>query len=274
MGYLPSNYTGKPPLIPVTDEIDRDIGKITDIVPDKYDKTYDMHDVIRLLVDDGDTFEIKDEYAKNLITCFCRFNGETVGVVANDPEEPGSIYEINACDKYYRFLQVLDAYNIPLVNLTDTTATVAGESQEKKGLLRHMGKILDVYATAKIPKISIILREAYADAGSLIMGGVKSMGTDICYAWPIARFAVEASTLDYCKIYGKGMEADAHTDYLNRSREKIDVFDVAKSWTAQVVDEVIEPAQTRRKIIEALAMVRTKKISMPPRAKMHTAAPS
>ncbi|MBW2592321.1 MAG: propionyl-CoA carboxylase [Deltaproteobacteria bacterium] len=274
MGYLPSNCREKPPFVPATDDIDRDISRIVDIVPEEYDKTYDMHDVIELLVDDGEIFEIKDEYAKNLITCFCRFNGEAVGLVASNPKEPGSIYEINACDKYYRFLQVLDAYNIPLVNLTDTAATVAGESQEEKGLLRHMGKILDVYATAKIPKISIILREAYADAGSLIMGGVKSMGTDICYAWPIARFAVEASTLDYFEIYGKGVEPDAHTGYLNRSREKIDVFDAAGSWTAQVVDEVIEPFWTRRKIIEALAMVRTKKISMPPRAKMHSTAPS
>lgn len=274
LGYLPSNYREKPPLKKLIDDIDRDISKIADMVPDEYDKTYDMHDVIELLVDNGEIFEIKDEYAKNLITCFCRFNGETVGLVANNPVEPGSIYEINACDKYYRFLQVLDAYNIPLVNLTDTADTVAGESQEKKGLLRHMGKILDVYATAKIPKISIILREAYADAGSLIMGGVKSMGTDLSYAWPIARFAVEASTLNYCEIYRKGVDADAHTGYLNRSREKIDVFDAAGSWTAQVVDEIIEPGQTRRKIIEALAIVRNKRVSMPPRAKMHSTAPS
>jgi len=273
LGYLPSNCREKPPLKESADDIHRDISKIADIVPDEYDRTYDMHDVIKLLVDDGEIFEIKDEYAKNLITCFCRFNGETVGLVASNPAEAGSIYEINACDKYYRFLQVLDAYNISLVNLTDTAAAVAGESQEEKGLLRHMGKILDVYATAKIPKISIILREAYADAGSLIMGGVKSMGTDLCYAWPIARFAVQASTLDYCRAYGKGIDADAHTGYLDRSREKIDVFDAAKSWTAQVVDEVIEPGQTRRKIIEALAMVRTKKVSMPPRAKMHSTAP-
>jgi propionyl-CoA carboxylase beta chain len=242
-------------------------------VPDDYDKPYDMHDVIELLVDDGNIFEIKDEYAKNLITCFCRFNGEAVGLVASNPAVPGSIYEINACDKYYRFLQVLDAYNIPLVNLTDTPAMVAGESQEEKGLLRHMGKILDVYATATIPKISIILRQAYADAGSLIMGGVKSMGTDLCYAWPMARFAVAASTLDYGDVYGKGIERDAHTGYLDRSREKIDVFDVAGSWTAQMVDEIIEPGQTRRKIIEGLALLRTKTVSLPPRAKIHSTAP-
>ncbi len=273
LGYLPPNCREKPPLVPVTDDVDRDISHVMDMVPDDYDKPYDMHDVIELLVDDGTLFEIKDEYAKNLITCFCRFNGEAVGLVANNPAAPGSGYDINACDKYYRFLQVLDAYNIPLVNLTDTPAMVAGESQEEKGLLRHMGKILDVYATATIPKISIILRQAYADAGSLIMGGVKSMGTDLCYAWPMARFAVAASTLDYGEIYGKGIEGDAHTGYLDRSREKIDVFDVAGSWTAQMVDEIIEPAQTRRKIIEALALLRTKTVSLPPRAKMHSTAP-
>ena len=152
-----------------------------------------MHEVIRALADDGEFLEIKNEYAKNLITCFCRFNGQVVGLVANNPKEPGSILEINSCDKYYRFLQVLDAYNLPLVNLVDTPPVVPGEDQEALGLLRHVGKILDAYATAAIPKISVILREAYADAGSMIMGVSKGMGVDLCYAWPIARLAVEAS---------------------------------------------------------------------------------
>ncbi len=97
-----------------------------DIVPDDFDQSYNMYDVIKKLVDDGEYFEIKDEYAKNLITCFCRFDGEVVGLVANNPQYPGSILEMNACDKYYRFLQVLDAYNIPLVNLGGHAARGAG----------------------------------------------------------------------------------------------------------------------------------------------------
>ena len=233
-----------------------------------------MHEVIKIIVDEGEFFEIKDEYAKNLITCFCRFNGEAVGLVANNPLYPGSILEINSCDKYYRFLQVLDAYNIPLVNLVDTPPIVPGEEEEVKGMNRHLGKVTDVYATTTVPKISIIIREAYADAGSLIMGGVKSMGPDLTYAWPIARFAVEASTADYLALYGQGVEEDAHEAYLNRSREKVDVFETAYAWTSQMIDEIILPKDTRKKIIQALDITRNKKERLPERAKMHTSPPT
>jgi acetyl-CoA carboxylase carboxyltransferase component len=272
--FLPQNFREKPPEWEKTDETSREVGDLVNIVPDEFDKTYDMHDVIRQLVDNGEYFEIKDEYAKNLITCFCRFNGEVVGIVANNPLYPGSILEINSCDKYYRFLQVLDAYNIPLVNLVDTPPIVPGEAEEAIGLLRHMGKITDVYATTTVPKISVVLREAYADAGSMIMGGLKSLGADITFAWPIARFAVEASELDYRKVYGKGIEEDAYDSYLNRSREKVDVFDAAYSWTAQMVDEIIEPKDTRKRIIEALNITRNKHEKLPARAKSHGSPPT
>lgn len=275
LGYLPSNWKEKAPFKETSDSPFREASELESIVPDDYSAMYDMHDVIRLLVDDGQYFEIKDEYAKNLITCFCRFSGEVVGLVANNPKEPGSILEIDSCDKYYRFLQVLDAYNIPLVTLVDTPPFVPGESQEKNGLLRHGGKILDVYATATIPKISIVLREAYGDAGSIIMGGVRGMGVDLCYAWPISRFAIEASETDYRKVRdGMGIEEDAYDGYMNSAREKLDVFETAKSWTAQVVDEVIEPKETRKKIIEALQITKGKNEKLPPRAKGHGTPPT
>jgi propionyl-CoA carboxylase beta chain len=137
-----------------------------------------------------------------------------------------------------------------------------------------MGKTVNAYATSTIPKISVVLREAYADAGSMIMGGLKSMGTDLTYAWPIARFAVEASTLDYRKVYGKGIEADAYEAYLNRAREKVDVYDAAHSWTAQVVDEIILPADTRKKIIAALELTANKHEKLPQRAKNHGTSPT
>ncbi len=271
--YLPQNFREKPPDWKADDDPNRAVDALLDIVPDEFDQTYDMHDVIKQLVDNGEYFEIKDEYAKNLITCFGRFNGEVVGLVTNNPCYPGSILAINSCDKYYRFLQVLDAYNIPLVILVDTPPSVPGETEEVKGLIRHMGKITATYATTTVPKISIILREAYADAGSMIMGSPKSMGTDLAYAWPIARFGVEASELDYRKIYGKGIEEDAYGSYLNRSREKIDVFDTAHSWTAQMVDEIILPGETRKKIIEALELTRNKVEKLPARAKNHGTSP-
>jgi len=273
LSYLPQNFRETPPGLENTDDPLREVGILADIVPDEYDQTYDMHAVIEQVVDNGDYFEIKDEYAKNLIACFARFNGEVVGIVANNPQHPGSILEINSCDKYYRFLQIIDAYNIPLVNLVDTPPLVPGEPEEAKGLIRHMGKVVDVYASTTVPKISIVLREAYADAGSLVMGALKSMGADLTYAWPIARFGVEASELDYYKVYGNGIEKDAPQSYLNRSREKVDVYDTAHSWTAQMVDEIILPADTRKKIIEALELTRNKNEKLPPRAKGHSTPP-
>lgn len=272
--YLPQNFREKPPEWERTDDPARETGALTELVPDEFDQTYDMHDVIKELVDNGEYFEIKDEYAKNLITCFCRFNGQVVGLVANNPRYAGSILEVNSCDKYSRFLQVLDAYNIPVVNVVDTPPVVPGEAEEARGLIRHVGKIADVYATATVPKIGIVLREAYADAGSMIMGGLKSMGADLTYAWPIARFAVEASQLDYRKVYGKGIEEDAYESYLNRSREKVDVFDVGHTWTSQVIDEIIIPKDTRKKIIEALQVTKNKQEKLPKRAKGHGTPPT
>ncbi|MCP4752692.1 MAG: propionyl-CoA carboxylase [Proteobacteria bacterium] len=272
--YLPQSYREKPPQWERKDDPARETEALNDLVPDDFDQVYDMHDVVAELVDDGEYLEIKDEYAKSLLTCFARFDGQSVGIVANNPKYPGGILGINACDKYYRFLQILDGYNIPLVNLVDTPPVVPGETEEKKGLLRHIGKITDVYATTTVPKISVVLRESYADAGAMIMGGVRSMGGDLAFAWPIARFGVEASTTDYQQVYGKGIEEDAYEGYLNRSREKVDVFDVGHTFTAQMIDEIILPKDTRRKIIEALALTRNKEEKLPARAKNHSAPPT
>ncbi|MBI4831817.1 MAG: propionyl-CoA carboxylase [Candidatus Lindowbacteria bacterium] len=272
--YLPQNYREKPSAWERKDDAGREVGNLVEIVPDEFEQKYDMHDVIREIVDGGDFFEIKDEYAKQLITGYCRFNGEVVGLVANNPAEGRSIYEVNACDKYYRFLQALDAYNTPLVNLVDTPAAVPGEKEEARGLLRHIGKIVNVYATATIPKIGVVLREAYADSGSMILSGLKGLGADLTYAWPIARFAVEVSDMNYKEVYGKGIEEDAYEAYLSGSREKVDVFDAAHSWTAQVVDEIIEPKDTRKKIIQALDITRNKVEKRPPRAKKHGCSPT
>jgi propionyl-CoA carboxylase beta chain len=272
--YLPQSYRDRVPVWETTDDPDREVGQLAELVPDDWDATYDMHRVIGALVDDGDYLEIKAEYAKNLVTCFCRFGGRVVGLAATNPAQPGSILEVNSCDKYYRFLQVLDAYGIPLVNLVDTPPVVPGEAEERRGLLRHIGKIVDVYATATIPKISLVLREAYADTGAMIMGVPKSMGADLTYAWPIARFGVEASTLDYRELYGRGIEDDACETYLNESRKKIDVFDAGYTWTAQVVDEIILPKDTRRTIIEALALTKDKVEELPQARKNHGCPPT
>ncbi|MGQ9557805.1 MAG: acyl-CoA carboxylase subunit beta [Desulfurispora sp.] len=273
LGYLPSNWREKPPRRETADSPGRLLSGLDDLVPDDCARGYDMHNLIEQLVDDGEYFEIKKDYAPQLITCFGRLNGEVVGIVASNPGQKGSVLEINSCDKYYRFLQVLDAYNIPLITLIDTPPGVPGQEQEALGLLRHGAKVLDVYATATIPKISVIVRQAYGDAGSILLGGVKGLGVDLCYAWPVARLAIESAQLDYHRVYGRGVEADAHSGYLDRARQVLDVFQVAGSWTAGVVDEVILPAETRRKLCEALEITRRKSEKLPPRAKKHGTAP-
>jgi propionyl-CoA carboxylase beta chain len=273
--YLPQNFReNAPSLTNHQDSPFRDVERLMEIVPDNFDQFYDMHDVIREIADNGDYLEIKDAYARNIITCFCHINGNVVGIVANNPMEQGSIMEVNSCDKYYRFLQVLDAYNIPLINLVDTPPFVPGEMEETRGLLRHIGKVLDVYATSTIPKITVVIREAYADSGAILMGMGKGMGADLCYCWPIARFAVEASSIDYRKAGIKGIPEDAYESYLFLARERVDAFKTAHSWTAQVVDEIIEPKDTRKKIVEALEITKNKREKLPKRAKIHGTPPT
>jgi propionyl-CoA carboxylase beta chain len=267
LNYLPSNYREKPPFKKTEDIPFREIPDLGGIVPTNSSEKYDVHKIIEKIVDDGDYFEIKSDYAKQLMTCFCRFDGHVVGLVASNPQEPGSILECNPCDKYYRFLEVLDAYGIPLINLVDTPPYVPGDEEEERGLLRHGGKIIHLYATSTIPKISIILRNAYCDAGSIIMGGAKGMGTDLCYAWPIAILGVKSSELDLKEIHGIGIEQDAYELYLDRPREINNVLEVAKTWSAQVVDEIIDPKDTRKKIIEALELTKDKTEKLPIKTK-------
>ena len=272
--YLPQSWREQVPPWDGGGDAERLADDPAGLVPDELEQSYDMHEVIAALVDDGDYLEIKDAYAPSLITCFARFAGRVAGVVASNPAAGGSVLEVDCCDKYYRFLQVLDAYGVPLVNLVDTPPRVPGESEEARGLLRHIGKLADVYATSTIPKISVVLREAWADAGAMVMGVPKTTGSDLVYAWPIARFGIEASRLDYREVYGRGIDEDAAEAYLERSRGALDVFDAAYAWTAQVVDEIILPSDTRRKIIEALALTASKHEELPRRAKSHGSPPT
>ncbi len=273
LGYLPSNSWEEPPFREPTDDPARLTPELYDLVPDDPDAPYDVRRVIASLVDDGEYFEIKAEYAEQVVTCFARFDGRVTGLAANNPARPAGL-DIDACDKLYRFMEVCDAYRIPLVTLVDTPAMVPGEDQEARGLIRHLAKVIDLYATCTIPKISLVLHRAAADAGGLVLGMVKGMGVDLSYAWPLAQFAVEASALDLRRIGDLGVEDDAYEGYLNRSRETVGAFEAARSWTAQVVDEIIDPQDSRKKIIEALAVTRGKIKSLPLRAKGHGCSPT
>ena len=274
LNYLPSNHKEKSPQKETQDATDREVPELLDLVSSDISKSYNMYELIESIVDDGTFFELKAAYAQQIITGYCRFNGQTVGLVANNPEVPKSALECDACDKYYRFLEVLDAYNIPLVNLVDTPVCIPDEDEENRGLLRHGAKIIHLYANTSIPKISIIIRQSYADTGGIIMGGMKGMGVDICYSWPIAIIGIETSEIDLREAFDGGVEHDAYERYLNNSREKVNVFEVANTATAQVIDEVIFPYDTRKKIIEALKLCEGKEEIFPLRAKQHGAPPT
>jgi methylmalonyl-CoA decarboxylase subunit alpha len=274
LSYLPSNFKEKPPYKSTSDLPDREVPELADLVPAEISKPYDMHLVIKSIVDDGEFFEIKDAYARQIITGYCRFNGQVVGLVANNPEFPKSALECDACDKYYRFLEVLDAYNIPLVNLVDTPLGTPGEEEENRGLLRHGAKIIHLYANTTVPKISVILRQSYCDTGGIVFGGLKGMGVDMCFAWPIAIIGIETSEIKAEQLFDGGIEDNAHGRYLDISKERVDVFQVANTATSQVVDEIIFPSDTRRKIIEALKICEGKEEVTPQRAKQHGAPPT
>jgi len=277
LSYLPPNYKEKPPVItPCGDDPLRDTDEIAEIIPGDTSTTYDMHKVIEVIVDNGEYLEMKDKYAARLITCFARINGHSVGIVANNPAEPGSLWERDACDKYYRFLSILDAYNVPLINLVDTPPEIPGEEEEALGMLRHGGKIIEVYATVTIPKISVILRRAYGDAGAIIMGVSKDMGADFCFALPNVEMAVEISDMNIHEMYkDAGVEEDAYESYLNGPRQKVNVFDVANTWSNNVIDEIIDPSEIRKKLSEAIEITDNKEETLPmfPKSKKGHGAP-
>lgn len=278
LSYIPSHNKEKAPFVDTGDDPNRSVEALRNILPDDPNAPYDMHDIIEQIVDKGTFYETKKGFAESLITGFCRFGGEVVGIVANNPAKPGSCMEPDASDKYYKFLNFLDCYNIPLLNLVDTVAFTSGDEWERPGVLRHQGKIIYTYSIATIPKITVIIRHAYFDSGAFIMGCNHGMGTDLIYAWPTTEGAVEAADPPIAHVFKDDIEEDAYEGYLKRSGQKLDAFDFATQFAAQVVDELIDPADTRIRIMEALKLTKDKvKIGvekLPPKRKAHGTAPT
>lgn len=272
--YLPSSFADTIPQRETSDPANRKTPELLDIVSADTSQAYEVRDVIKSIVDDGKMFEIRAEYAKQLCTTFAHINGEVVGIVACNPQYPGSIVSRDACDKYYRFLQVLDAYNIPLITLVDTPDELPGEEEEQLGLLRHGAKMIHLYANCTIPKIAVILRQAYGDAGGIILGANKGMGVDMNFSWPNAEFGTSASMLNVGTIEGIGVSEDEVKRLTEKSHERIDAFEAAQAPTSQLVDEIIHPEQTRYRLSEALLLLRNKAEQLPEKAKKHGAPPA
>lgn len=270
LGYLPQNCWQKPAPIPTTDDPERREEDLLNVMPEDPKFTYDIHEIIDRVVDGGEFFELKPEYASHLVTGFARFDGHVTGIVANNPDELSGILEPDASDKYDRFMMFLDAFNIPLVTLVDTTAFPPGDKWERLGVIRHGAKLLHSYAHLTCPKITMVLRRSYG--GANIVLGCSRMFPDFIYAWPTVEFAPTGPETVVHAIFHKQLakaKEDGNYDevygfFLSILKEQFSVMNLAKHWTTYyTVHEVIDPRDTRPRIIKAIAATRNKHEQLP-----------
>ncbi|MCK9304467.1 MAG: acyl-CoA carboxylase subunit beta [Bacteroidales bacterium] len=272
LGYLPQNNLEEPPLLPTGDPIDRLEDSLNEIVPDSPNKPYDMYEVIGAIVDDGKFLEVHKDYATNMIVGFARFNGISVGIVANQPKVLAGVLDNNASRKGARFVRFCDAFNIPLVTLVDVPGFLPGTQQEYGGIILHGAKLLYAFGEATVPKVTITLRKSYG--GAYCVMSSKHLRGDINYAWPSAEIAVMGPSGAIEVLYGKEMAASEDPAALAAEKEKEYRDAFANPYNAArygYIDDVIEPRNTRFRIIRALQQLSTKKLSNP--AKKHDNLP-
>jgi len=259
ISYLPSSCFEKPNKSAFADDPLRLCPRLEEIVPAERRKVYDVRLVINEIADGGSFFEIKPDYAQNIVVGFARINGRSVGIIANQPRFLGGTIDIDASDKGSRFIQILDAFNIPIVTLMDTPAFLPGINQEYGGIIRHGAKMLYAYSAATVPMVTIILRKAYGGGWSAM--GPKELGIDLVYAWPTAECASMGPEGAAEVIWAK--EIKSAPDPVAAKEKFIEEYDrnFANPYLAgalRVIDDVIYPAETRIKIVQALRMLEKK----------------
>jgi acetyl-CoA carboxylase carboxyltransferase component len=259
LSFLPSNNRETAPRRETSDPRNRRIDDFAQLVPANPRSAYDMRKVVKRLADDGQVFEIKPTFARNVITALVRFGGQCAGVVASQPMIKGGALDIDAADKAARFIWLCDAFNIPLVFLQDVPGFIVGTEVEKQGIIRHGAKMLFAVSEATVPKVTVVLRKAYG-AGYYVMCG-RGYEPDTLVAWPTAEISVMGPEGAVDIIFTKQIAAAedptaARAEYAAAVRETIDPF-IAASWA--MVDDIIEPADTRRVIIDALEGAETKR---------------
>ncbi|MBQ4621285.1 MAG: acyl-CoA carboxylase subunit beta, partial [Bacteroidaceae bacterium] len=268
LSYIPQNNQEEAPLVECTDPIDRVEDSLNEIIPDNPNKAYDMYEVIGAIVDDGKFLEVQKDYATNIIIGFARFNGQSVGIVANQPCRYAGVLDCNASRKGARFVRFCDAFNIPIVSLVDVPGFLPGTGQEYNAVILHGAKLLYAYGEATVPKVTVTLRKSYG--GSHIVMSCKQLRGDINYAWPSAEIAVMGGSGAVAVLYAKeAKEKENPAEYLaEKEAEYTKLF--ANPYNAAkygYIDDVIEPRNTRFRIIRALAQLQTKKLTNP--AKKH-----
>lgn len=272
-GYLPSNNREEAPRVACTDPVARMEDKLNEIIPDNPNKAYNMYEVIGMVVDNGEFLEVHSSYAKNIIVGFARMNGQSVGIVANQPMYMAGVLDINASRKAARFVRFCDAFNIPLVTLVDVPGFLPGTGQEYGGVIVHGAKLLYAYGEATVPKVTVTLRKSYG--GSHIVMSCKQLRGDLNYAWPTAEIAVMGADGAAEVLYAKDIK-DAGDKAAEVAAAKKDEYNklFCNPYNAArygYIDDVIEPRNTRFRVIRALEQLRTKCVVNP--AKKHDNLP-
>src|SRR5215203_4098832 len=258
--FLPLSNRHDLPERPCEDPVDRIEDSLDTLVPDSAARPYDMHELIRQVADEGDFFELQPAHAANIITGFCRIEGKTVGVVANQPLVLAGCLDINASKKAGRFVRFCDAFDIPILTFVDVPGFLPGVGQEHHGIIKHGAKLLFAYAEATVPKITVITRKAYGGAYDVMAS--KHIGADVNYAWPTAQIAVMGAKGAVEIIFRADMNDPEKIAARTKEYEErfLSPFVAAERG---YIDEVIMPHSTRRRIARALAMLRDKKVEMP-----------
>lgn len=269
LSYIPQNNMEEAPNYEITDPVDRLEEFLNDIIPENPNKSYDIYSIINAIVDNGDFLEVHAGYAKNIVVGFARFGGKSVGVVANQPTQLAGVLDINASRKAARFVRFCDAFNLPIVSLVDVPGFLPGSGQEFGGVIGHGAKLLFAYGEATVPKITVTLRKSYG--GSHIVMGCKQLKNDLNYAWPTAEIAVMGAAGAVEVLQARSIAAIEDKEEQEKFKaEKLDEYNEKFSNPYQAasygyVDDVIEPRNTRFRIIRGLQTLQNKKAVMPPK---------
>jgi acetyl-CoA carboxylase carboxyltransferase component len=266
LSFLPSNNLEDPPAYAATDDPERLDEGLTTFLPDRAAEVYDMHEVIRRVVDDGEFLEVFPLWAMNVVTGFARLDGHSVGVIANQPKVLSGTLNIDASEKASRFVRFCDAFNIPILTFVDVPGFLPGTDQEYNGIIRHGAKLLYAYAEATVPRMTVITRKAYG--GAYLVMNSKHLRADVSFAWPTAEIAVMGAEGAVNVVFRKEIEkaADPAKKKAEMIREYRDKFSTPYAAAERgFIDDVIEPAETRKRLIQALRMLSTKREAVPAR---------
>jgi acetyl-CoA carboxylase carboxyltransferase component len=263
LSYMPQNCEQPPPIGVTDDPVEREDDDLLEVLPESNRKPYDLYEVIRRIVDDGVWFDMKPQFAKTIITCFARMGGRPVGIVANQPKQLGGILENDSADKAARFINLCDAFGIPLLFLQDVPGFMVGTKVEQAGIIRHGAKMLYAVSRATVPKVTVVVRKAYG-AGYYVMCG-KAYEPDLIVAWPTAEISVMGAEGAVNIIMRRAIEEASDPDakraeLIENYRKIIDPYIAAGN---AMIDDIIDPRETRSVVARALEMAATKHVERP-----------